>query len=125
MKDKIPHLFTKKQYNRLLANGQKGLDIDHIPVILMTVPWHSASWLLTAILPDNKDILIGLCDLGNGYPEVGYVSIDELLQIEHPVGLKLERNKYFKATYPLSVYVKAARNLGRITISDVDLEPFA
>ena len=124
MKNEIPHLFTKDQYNRLLANGQKEEDIDHLPVILLRVPWHSASWLLVSILPHRKNILIGLCDLGEGSPEVGSITIEELLSIEHPSGLKVERDKYFKAKHPFSVYVKAARSQGSITISDCDLEPF-
>ena len=37
-------------------------------------PDAGATWLLTEIDPDDHDHAFGLCDLGQGFPELGYVS---------------------------------------------------
>src|SRR3546814_16259744 len=59
--------------------------------------------------PDEPDILFGLCDLGLGFPELGSVRLSELESVEGPLGLGIERDLYFEARYPLSVYAEAAR----------------
>ena len=57
----------------------------------------------------DTDILFGLCDLGFGCPELGYVSLRELESVKGRFGLGIERDLHFKARYPLSVYAEAAR----------------
>ena len=37
----------------------------------------------------------GLCDLGMGYPELGYVSIEEISGVRGPLGLPVERDLHF------------------------------
>jgi len=36
--------------------------------------------------------LFGLCDLGLGFPELGYVSLTELMELKGPMGLAVERD---------------------------------
>ncbi len=58
--------------------------------------------------PEANDWLFGLSDLGLGYPEMGTVRLSELERLRGALGLRMERDLYFKARYPLSVYVRAA-----------------
>ena len=53
--------------------------------------------------------MFGLCDLGMGFPELGYVSLQELESVELPFGLKIERDMYFTPDKTLSEYVELAR----------------
>lgn len=114
-------LITAQQKLRMLAYGaltMKGLEIDHQPVVKLFFPVGAATWLLTEMDPRQPDIMFGLCDLGLGFPELGYVSLKELESIVGPFGLKIERDLHFTAHYPLSVYAEAARQLGCITEQD-------
>src|SRR3546814_14564542 len=74
----------------------------------------AATWLITQMDPDEPDILFGLCDLGLGFPELGSVRLSELESVEGPLGLGIERDLYFEARYPLSVYAEAARRADSI-----------
>jgi Protein of unknown function (DUF2958) len=66
-------------------------------------------------LADNHDTLFGLCDLGMGEPELGYVSRSELEGIKVRFGLGLERDLHFAANKTLSEYAKEADANQRIT----------
>lgn len=48
----------------------------------------------------------GLCDLGQGYPELGSVSLAELEALRGPGGLTVERPLFFKPTRTLKAYVR-------------------
>ena len=71
--------------------------------------------------PPDEDTLYGLCDLGLGYPELGYVRLSELQGITvrvPPAGsgsIGLERDLYFKPSHSLSVYAEAAWRNGGLT----------
>ena len=74
-------LITETLRAQLLVNGQQSLDNDDFdppPVVKLFTPDASATWLLTEIDPDDHDHAFGLCDLGQGFPELGYVSLAEL-----------------------------------------------
>src|SRR6185295_19997306 len=108
---------------RLLANGAVPQETDHLPVVKYFDPCGSATWIITELMPAEAegvepDILFGLCDLGFGCPELGYVSLSELRSVTGRLGLGIERDLYFKARYPLSVYAHAAHRRGRIVESD-------
>ena len=112
-------LFTKQQFDQLVANGRKqdpvrGTDdeIDFKPVVKLFNPCGAGTWLLTEIDPDNPDIAFGLCDLG--FPELGSVSISEIESIRLPLGLRIERDRHWTATKTLSAYADDARLNGRI-----------
>lgn len=102
----------------LLANGSEGRELDPVPVVKFFDPTGVATWLITEMMPAEPDILFGLCDLGMGCPELGYVSLSELQGVRGRLGLGIERDLSFVGRYPLSVYAEAARLLGRITESE-------
>ena len=70
---------------------------------------------------DDQDSLFGLCDLGMGSPELGYVSLTELRETKNRLSIHLERDLFFSARHPLSVYAEAARTAQRITEEDTAL----
>jgi hypothetical protein len=111
---------------RLLANGAVPQETGHQPVVKYFDPCGAATWIITELMPAEAegvepDILFGLCDLGFGCPELGYVSLSELRSVTGRLGLGIERDLYFKARYPLSVYAHAAHKRGRVVESDAAL----
>ncbi len=111
--------FTKTQHEQLLANCQAQIvrmdngqpNIDFKPVVKLFTPDAQCAWLLTELGLD--DIAFGLCDLGLGCPELGYVSMTELRELRGPLGLPIERDEHFDADKPLSAYADEARQHGR------------
>ncbi len=102
------NLFTKAQFEQLLANG-RNRDQDHPPVVKLFTPDAGCTWLLSEIDPEEPDIAFGLCDLGLRFPELGCVSLDELRSLRGKLGLPVERDLSFTAGHPMSVYAEAAR----------------
>jgi hypothetical protein len=101
----------------LLLNGAitaLGIAHDPLPVVKLFTPDANATWLLTELDPEDPDIAFGLCDLGLGCPELGYVSISELESVRATLGLPIERDLHFKADKPLSHYTMIATGRGRI-----------
>ncbi|VVE57921.1 transposase [Pandoraea iniqua] len=110
-------LITDEQRILLLANGRESLenpDFDPAPVVKLFTPDAGATWLLTEIDPDDRDHAFGLCDLGLGMPELGWVSLRELVAVRGRLGLPIERDLHFRAEKRLSVYARNARLAGRI-----------
>ena len=120
-------MLPQNLYQRLLANGQASLENerDHTPVVKYFDPAGAATWLLTELNPAEPDILFGLCDLGQGFPELGYVRFSELAQTKNRLGINLERDIFFVGKYPLSVYADAARHCEHITEDDQPLKDAA
>ncbi len=112
-------LLTAIEIDRLIKNGEASRDsdqgIDHAPVVKLFTPDTSCTWLLSEIDPDNTDVAFGLCDLGFGCPELGSVYLPEIVAVRGKLGLPVERDLYFAAVYPVTVYTEAARTAGRIT----------
>lgn len=116
-------LFTDEQMTQLTRNGRASVDAilhngghtpDHVPVVRLFVPFGSATWLITEIDPDDPDRAFGLCDLGMQSPEIGYVDLAELRSIR-VAGLPIQRDSR-PLEHPLSVYGRAARANGAITL---------
>jgi hypothetical protein len=116
-------LLTKKIRERLIQNGRlrqriaQGNDSpepDFLPVVKLFTPDARATWLLTEIDPDDYDRAFGLCDLGLGSPELGYVSLSELAAVRGPMGLAIERDRHFAPTKTLSAYAAEAQAHGSI-----------
>lgn len=102
---------------RMLANGARsaaGEDLDPFPIVKLFTPNGAATWLLTELDPDDPDIAFGLCDLGMGFPELGAVSLSEIIAVRDKLGLPIERDLHFTADRPLSAYADAARLRGAI-----------
>jgi hypothetical protein len=114
-------LFTKAQHQKLVANYQAQIahndaghsDIDFKPVVKLFTPDAQCTWLLTEL--GNDDIAFGLCDLGLGSPELGYVSTREIRELRGPLGLPIERDLHFDADKTISAYADEARAHGRIS----------
>jgi len=112
-------LITDEQRAHLLANGRQSLEqenFDPAPVVKLFTPDAGATWLLTEIDPDDHDHAFGLCDLGLGYPELGWVSLAEIATVRGRFGLPIERDLHFEAQKRLSTYAREARLAGRIVI---------
>lgn len=103
-------LLTKAQRTKLERNA-KHPDEDHKPVVKLFDPCGAATWLLTEI---EGNLAFGLCDLGMGMPELGYVDLDELAAYRSRFGTGIERDRWFEADRPISVYASEARGAGRI-----------
>ncbi|BCJ91818.1 single-stranded DNA endonuclease [Terrihabitans soli] len=106
-------LLTDELRAKLLQNGANR-DEDHFPVVKLFTPDGACTWLLTEIDPECPDIAFGLCDLGMGFPELGNVLISELESVRGKLGLPIERDLFFKAKHPISVYADDAREKGHI-----------
>jgi hypothetical protein len=114
---KRPSFITKEAHAELLANGHRtagGESIDPKPVVKLFLPDAGATWLLTEIDPDDEDRAFGLCDLGVGHPELGYVRLNELATVRGRYGLPVERDEHFAPNKPLSGYAAEARISGMI-----------
>lgn len=112
-------LITNEQCFLLLANGRESLqnpDFDPAPVVKLFTPDAGATWLLTEIDPDEHDLAFGLCDLGLGEPELGWVSLHELATVRGRLGLPVERDLHFRAEKRLSAYARDARRAGQIVV---------
>jgi hypothetical protein len=116
-------LLTPAQRAQLLANGKANaarnaagmVELDFVPVVKLFTPDAGATWLLTELDPDDQDTAFGLCDLGLGCPELGYVSLAELATVRGRLGLPVERDQHFTADRPLSAYAAMAHEKGRLT----------
>lgn len=86
---------------------------DHKPVVKFFTPDAQATWLFSELAAD-EDTLFGLCDLGQGTPELGYASLAEIQALRGPMRLLVERDRFFKADKPLSAYAAEAHTKGRI-----------
>ncbi len=112
---------TQAEWEQLYKNGLvqakvKGTskELDPVPVVKLFYPASSATWLLSEVEPEEPDIAWGLCDLGMGFPEFGTVSLQELAELKGLAGLRIERDRFFKAKAPISRYIDAARSAGQI-----------
>ena len=106
-------LLTKSIRERLLKNGGDP-DKDHAPVVKFFTPDGAATWLISEMNPEDPDLLFGLCDLGAGCPELGYVRLSELVKIRGGLGLPVERDQYCTLKGPMSEHAAAADRAGAI-----------
>jgi hypothetical protein len=112
-------LLTKKITEALLA--QAGTD-NQQPVVKFFTPDAGATWLIASMEeprrgPDGKVIdalLFGLCDLGLGFPELGWVSLRELTELRGPLGLPVERDLHWSPKKSLGEYAAEAATERRI-----------
>jgi Protein of unknown function (DUF2958) len=113
-------LITESLTRKLLANGRAqraAMDegdtaLDFKAVVKLFTPDAQCTWLLTELDPDGG-LAFGLCDLGMGEPELGYVSLIELQSVRGKLGL-LERDRHFIASKTISAYANEARAQGHI-----------
>ena len=114
-------LLTSDQHRQLLSNGRWNKSRisrdespdDFRPIVKLFCSWSAATWLLSELDPDDPDIAFGLCDLGQGTPELGRVSLIELTAVRGPGGLSIERDRHFRPSKTLQAYAEEARRRGR------------
>lgn len=106
-------LITQAEYKKLLANyeANKGKEdtTDFKPVVKLFNAWGSQTWLISEI--DHDGIFFGVCDMGQGQPELGY---SHLPQMYHVLKQKLEKDRWFVASKTVSEYANEARARGYI-----------
>ena len=107
--------FTPAQLAALRANHASPHKDDPWPVVHLAIPSHGHHWLLSEIDADN--IAFGLCDLGMGFPELGYVDLNEIVDATSSFGIPLVSDRGFKAVAPLSEYAKRARAAQRVVLT--------
>ena len=111
-------LLTKAIENKLVKNFKRNqlsfAPVDFKPVVKF-FGGGACTWLITEYNPEDG-MFFGLCDLGQGFPELGYVSRAELEAVRFPpFGLPIERDMYTSFDSPISVYADEASKAGRIT----------
>tara|TARA_Y100000385_G_scaffold281549_1_gene334542 strand:- start:164 stop:514 length:351 start_codon:yes stop_codon:yes gene_type:complete len=113
-------LITKEIQKKLDDN----LKIDaskRMPYLKLFNPSGAATWLITEHDTETGK-MFGLCDLGLGFVEYGYVDMQEIKAIKvPPFGLSIERDTYFEPKMPLSEYAKLteAQGMGKQSILEV------
>ena len=115
-------LITAAVRAQLLANAATQAP-DPYPVVRLFHPDRSAAWLLTALFPATPELLYGLCDRGDRRPRFAVVRLARLegLANAYGVGVRIECDPSFTGEYPISVYARAARQAGRITVEPAAL----
>lgn len=74
------------ELNKLPKLGETdGLKGD-LPAVTFTMG--KATWVLWEYDPDERTGF-GLCDLGMGFPEIGYVNLDEVCKTSNSLGIEL------------------------------------
>ena len=111
-------LLTKAEEAALLKNGRASQETGDgsklAPVVKLFTPDAQCTWLLTEIDPEEPSQAFGLCDLGMGYPELGWVSLEELAGVRGQLGLPIERDRFFRAKFTIAEYAERARQSERI-----------
>jgi hypothetical protein len=100
-----------REQRAAMDNGADALDFK--PVLKLFTPDAQCTWLLTELGPDGG-LAFGLCDLGMGCPELGYVALIELTNVRGKLSLPVERDLHFDADKTISAYAAEARERGRI-----------
>lgn len=99
-------LLTKELEKKLTEQGKADPDqivapYKNVALVKFFDPTGSWTWYASEYNPDTK-MFYGLVD--GHEKEFGYFSFDELLQLRLPMGLKIERDLYFKPTSLLELY---------------------
>jgi hypothetical protein len=110
-------LLLTSQRARLITNGRRAAaepGFDPYPVVRLYARGSAAQWLLSEIHPDDPNTAFGIIDLGDGAPNLGNIALAALFAWRSPQGKPLLRDRGFKATAPLSVYLHFALTHGKI-----------
>jgi hypothetical protein len=89
------------EIERALLAADRDAPADQKPVLAkLFTPDAQCSWFIVdAEREDDGDFrMFGLCDLGMGFPELGYVMLSELTNVRGKLGLPVERDLHFTGT---------------------------
>ena len=78
---------TKLKKNSIKSQGAGSAEFQRTvkPVVKFFNPTGVGTWLISEM--DEQGIMFGLCDLGMGSPELGYVALQELEEVRLPFNL--------------------------------------
>ena len=69
-------------------------------MVKLFTPDAAATWLVTGAYLEGADFrLFGLCDLGLGSPELGYLILSEIEDVREKLSLPVERGFHFEAEH--------------------------
>ena len=88
--------------------------VDPVPMVKIFNPMGATTWFLCSLDRNDPDMACGLCDLGLITPEMGSVRIPEMESCERPLGLRLDRDLYFRPSKILGQYAEEARAQGTV-----------
>ena len=74
--------------------AQEHLGDEALAYVKFFNPCGAAVWYASEF--DGGDTFFGLCDLGLGFPELGYFSLSELQSVRGPLGIGIEHDLYWK-----------------------------
>lgn len=97
-----------KEIKQKLANNVGDGNVDK-PYLKLFNPTGIGTWLISEY-DEETGQMFGLCDLG--HPELGYVNLKEIEEVELPWGLKIERDMHFEPDMTLMEYYEKSRNGG-------------
>lgn len=100
-------LMTASQWKQCCKQAKARDSKVNQPVVKFFNPRGAQTWLISEV--DEDGIAFGLCDLGFGEPELGSVSLEEMVSIGY-----IERDLYFKANKALIEYANEANACRRI-----------
>ena len=102
-------LITKEIEDKLNRNtGDFSVDK---PYLKLFTPFGNATLLISEIHYSwGEKLLFGLCDLGLGFPELGYVSLAEIEEMNSGNVPRIERDKYWDPKGSLEIYTKSAQS---------------
>ena len=108
-----PHDLETLERNWTTNLPKKGTRAEHDfwPVIKLFNPVGGGTWLIAEKEPGTS-LCFGLCDLGMGTPELGYVCLEELFSLKLIAGLSVEQDIHWRPTKPLSEYASEATRSG-------------
>lgn len=105
--DAFPRVQNTEEMRKFLLWGCQGVESDPPKAVWKFFdPVGAATWYISeaqsVILNDGTvDLeMFGWCDLGMGFPELGYVMLSDLASVSGPFGLGIERDILFE-TCPL------------------------
>ncbi len=105
-------LMTAEQCARLREMGltlaRRDIAGQVRPVVKLYTPDAAGTWLLAWLSPHDPDVAYGLCNLGNGFPEIGGVRLSETAAMRGPTGRPVERDPTFTARQSLIDYAMDA-----------------
>lgn len=88
----------RKSLPTLYANEELSSTEIKVPLKLFN-PVGRGTWYITELDADG-DEAFGYCDLG--FPELGYVSLNELKALTLPMGMKIERDRHWDGNTTLA-----------------------
>ena len=111
-----PEFFTPTQWREAAKNDAKENLLDSPPVVKLFTPDGAATWLISSISRANPNLAFGLCDLGLGFPELGYVNLEELAGLRGRLGLPVERDHHCVLNQSLRHYADKADMMRSIQV---------